>query len=169
MLRKPMVWDALFSLGMLAAASLPARAQAPDAQTLVAPVNLLVQAINQGATTCPPGVFAEDAVVIDDFPPYHWSGHGAGCDWYLALVGTDAASRAAFTALHGHLHVGAPQFSRASGDDAYFVLPGVFVFDVAENKRVQQSSSWLITERRVAGQWLIAGHAWAIRSEVPVH
>jgi hypothetical protein len=152
-------------LGWLAtqpAAAAPAAT--PDA--LLAPVQALVQAINHGAET-PPAAFTADAVVLDDFAPYRWSGNRTGQDWYRDLLGAGPKGRADFLAMQGRLSVGSPQFSRVTGSDAYLVLPATFAFNTDPKTRVLQKAAWVITEHRVDGKWLIAGHAWAITGEGP--
>jgi hypothetical protein len=144
-----------------------ARAATPDS-VLLAPVQRMVDAINHAEATPPKGVFTTDATVIDDFAPYRWSGKTNAIDWYKGLLGTDAASRADFLALKGVLSVGAPQFSRVTGDTAYFVLPGLFIFNESPTKRTRQTSTWVIAEKLVKGKWLIAAHAWAITGETTV-
>jgi hypothetical protein len=149
-------------LTLMLAAPAAAETDAP-----MAPVLRLVDAINRGAASPPAGVFTDDCVVLDDFAPYRWSGRTNGFGWYAALLGATPGDRSAFLALHGTLLVGAPQFSRITGETAYFVLPGVFSFNTDPQTRVRQTSSWIITERLVAGHWLISGHAWGITGESP--
>jgi|GEM_PF-3398713 len=144
-----------------------AHAATPDAE-LLAPVQRMVDAINHAEVAPPKGVFTTDATVIDDFAPYRWSGKSNAIDWYKGLLGTDAASRADFLALKGILSVGAPQFSRVTGDTAYFVLPGLFIFNESPIKRTRQTSTWVIAEKRIKDKWLIAAHAWAITGETTV-
>ena len=151
----------------LLAALHPARAATPDS-VLLAPLQRMVDAINHADAAPPKGVFTTDATVIDDFAPYRWSGKTNAGDWYKGLLGTDAASRADFLALKGVLSVGAPQFSRVTGDTAYFVVPGLFIFNETPGKRTRQTSTWVIAEKLVKGKWLIAGHAWAITGETTV-
>jgi hypothetical protein len=152
---------AFCSVGAAASAAAPA----DDTALLMAPVQLLVAAINHGAATPPAGIFTVDSTVLDDFAPYRWSGKATGADWYSDLVGTKPADRVAFLALQGQLSVGAPSFLRVNGDDAYFVLPGTFSFNADPKTRVRQTAAWIITERREGGAWRIAGHAWAITGE----
>jgi hypothetical protein len=143
-------------------------AHATDDAALAVPLKKLVDAINHADTVPPAGVFTTDAVVLDDFAPYRWSGKGNATSWYKDLVGTDAKSHADFLAMKPALSVGSPKFSRITGETAYFVVPGTFVFNTDPKTRVRQTSQWIISERLVHGSWLIAGHAWAIESETPV-
>lgn len=136
---------------------------AAEEAALTAPVQRLVDAINHAETAVPKNVFITDAAVLDDFAPYRWTGRTDAGVWYKASLGTVPKDREAFLALKADLSIGQPQFSRITGDAAYFVLPGVFNGDAG--KRVRQTSTWLITEKRVKGSWLISGHAWAITGE----
>jgi hypothetical protein len=145
----------------------PAMSQTPDATQLMQPVNRLANAINTAAEACPEGVFTADSAVFDDFAPFRWTGRQTGCAWYGALVGTDAPTRAAFLALHARLTLGAPMFTRGPADEVYFVVPSTFLFDSDAGKRISQTASWIMIERRTPAGWLITGHAWAIGSETP--
>jgi len=144
------------------------RAMAEDDAALVAPVQHLVDAINQGNSQPPTGVFTEDCVVLDDFAPYRWSGKGNATAWYKDLMGQTKAAHDEFLAMKAKLSVEAPRFSRVTADTAYFVLPGLFLFNTDPKTRIRQTSQWVISEKRVHGHWLIAGHAWGITSETPV-
>jgi hypothetical protein len=156
------------ALCLIIAVSASATAATPDDSALMAPVQRLVTAINHAAATVPNNVFTGDATVLDDFPPYRWSGRKNADDWYRELVGTDAAARAGFLALNCQLSVGRPQFSRVAGDAAYFALPGVLVFTGDGGKRIRQTAEWLLTETKIHGTWLISGHAWAITAETVI-
>jgi hypothetical protein len=55
-----------------------------------------------------------------------------------------------------------------TADTAYFVVPGLFLFNTDPKTRIRQTSEWVISEKHVHGRWLIAGHAWGITSETPI-
>jgi len=144
-----------------------AKADDLDLVALTAPAHKLVDAINQGAKSAPSHIFTKDAVVLDDFAPYHWSGKTNGKVWYGELVGATPEAQAAFAGMHAVLSVEAPQFARVTGDSGYYVLPAVFHF-TDSGKRIRQTGQWVINVRKVKGEWLIDGHAYAITSETEV-
>ncbi len=153
--------------GSLAGPALAAERTPTQAEDilLMAPVQRLVDAINHGQTSFPDGIFAPGAAMQDDFAPYHWSGAQAAQGWYGGLLGTNAADHAAFLALHGVISAGKPSFARITDDAAYFVVPGVFLFDLAPGKRIRQTATWVFSETHGPTGWLISGHAWAITGE----
>jgi len=144
-----------------------ARADDIDLVAITAPAHKLVEAINQGAKAAPPHVFTKDAVVLDDFAPYHWSGKTTGKIWYGELIGATPEAQAAFTDMHAVLTVEDPKFARVTGESGYYVLPAVFLFNDS-GKRIRQTGQWVINVKKVAGEWLIDGHAYAITSETEV-
>lgn len=149
---------------MLAGAT---HAQDLDLPAITAPAQRLVAAINHGDKTAPARVFTKDAVVLDDFAPYHWSGKTNGKGWYQDLVGATPEDQAAFTAMKAVLSVEAPQFARVTGDAGYYVLPALFQFNLGE-KRIRQTGQWVINVKKIKGEWLIDGHDYAITSETEI-
>jgi hypothetical protein len=141
-----------------------ARADDIDFTAITAPAHRLIEAINHPSAKPPAHVFTKDAVVLDDFAPYHWSGKTNGKLWYGALVGTTPEASKAFADMQAVLSVEAPKFARVTGDAGYYVLPATFLFTDG-GKRVHQTGQWVINVKKVGGEWLIDGHAFAITSE----
>ena len=122
-------------------------------------------AINNAKPRLPPGIFTSDAVVIDEFPPFQWSGKTSGTTWYSDLVGITPTTRAAFVASHARVSFGAPDTVKIKATTAYLVVPGRFEYDES-GARVIQSSRWTFALVRRKVGWLIAGHAWSLTGEV---
>jgi hypothetical protein len=141
-----------------------ARADDIDVAAITAPAHRLVEAINHPSDKPPAHVFTKDAVVLDDFAPYHWSGKTNGKLWYGELVGNTPETRKAFADMQAVLSVEAPKFARVTGDAGYYVLPATFLFNDS-GRRVHQTGQWVINVKKVGGEWLIDGHAFAIISE----
>lgn len=160
-----LVLPALAAATVLAATA-RADVSAADAAALTQPVQHLVDAINQASATPPKDTFAKGSVVLDDFPPYHWTGKTDGIGWYKALAGATAKEHADFVAMKAVVKIGEPAFARIDGDNAYVVFPSTFDF-TEDGSRKHQMAQWLFVEEKVKGQWLIAGHTWAITAEVP--
>lgn len=146
----------------LVAISAAGAAESPgQTSAVLAPINRLVEAINQSKSTLPPGIFSADAVVIDEFAPYRWTGTDAGTRWYGELVGVTPAAQAAFASLHAKLSVGVPVTFRVQGHTAYVVVPGAFEYD-EKGARVTERSHWVFNCVEHNGSWLVAGNAWAL-------
>jgi hypothetical protein len=164
--------------GLAAAASVAAllaagtaRADEPavspaDIAALTAPAQRLVDAINQASAAVPKDVFTRDAVVLDDFAPYHWNGKTHATDWYKGLLGATPKDHDDFVASKGVVKLGTAAFPMITGDHAYVVFPSSFDFNDG-GKRTHMTAQWLFIEERVKGNWLIAGHSWAITAQGP--
>jgi len=157
----------VFLIGGAALLAGGAKADSIDLAAIAAPAHRLVEAINRGDKTPPAHVFTKDAVVLDDFAPYHWSGKSNGKLWYGELVGTTPEAQSAFSDLHAALSVEAPQFARVTGESGYYVLPALFLFNDS-GKRIRQTGQWVINVKKVKDEWLIDGHAFAITSETEI-
>jgi len=141
-----------------------AKADDIDLAAITAPAHKLVEAINHPGSAAPAHVFTKNAVVLDDFAPYHWSGKANGTQWYRELVGTTPDTRKAFADMQAVLSVEEPKFARVTGDSGYYVLPATFLF-TESGKRIHQTGQWVINVRKVGSEWLIDGHAFAITGE----
>ena len=135
-----------------------------DTAAVMQPVQKLVAAINSALPKIPVDVFTNDAIVIDDFAPYHWSGKSNAAQWYTELVGTTPKARADFAAMKGRVALGQPNFTRITKDSAYLVIPSSFDFTDA-GAHMHQTSEWVFNVVKVNGKWLIAGNAWAMKTE----
>jgi hypothetical protein len=156
----PVVAAALAGAGAFADDAPPSAA---DIAALTAPVQKLVDAINQ-ATPVPKGVFARDAVVLDDFAPYRWSGKTHARDWYKGLVPTTPKEHDAFVAQKGVVKINAAAYPQITGERAYVVFPSSYDYTDG-GKRIHQTGQWLFIEEKVGDAWLIAGHSWAITGQ----
>ncbi len=133
---------------------------------VLAPINQLVDAINQTKPTLPAGIFTADAVVIDEFAPFRWTGNGAAPRWYGELVGVTLAARAAFVAQHAKLAIGVPVTFKLENHTAYVVVPGTFEYD-ENGEHFIETSQWAFNCVERGGHWLVAGNAWALMRKTP--
>jgi hypothetical protein len=106
---------------LFAALTLAAQA-APDA-SMMQPVQRWIAAYNAGAAPLPEDIFADDAVVTDEFPPFVWVGKTGEHAWASAI---DAFIRPG----RQHVSVGAAQSfqSTRDGTRVSFVLPATLTF-----------------------------------------
>lgn len=159
-------WTAAIAL-LSGAASLPAQTT-PNPAPFIAPVQAFARVLNEYRAELPGGIFTDSVVIIDDFAPFAWSGHGAAADWYAGLVGRTPEERAktGIRAIQAHLTLGSPQQLIVDGDRAYFVLPATFT-TVEATVHKTQHARWVIVESRVNGTWLINAHGWGIVDTSP--
>lgn len=103
--------------------------------------------------------FVSSATVVDDFPPFSWSGPGAGARWWSASD-KDAAK-------HGIAHVQAAlqplTHFAVAGDDAYVVAPLAITYTV-KGQPARMSGLWTLTLRQIGRSWKITSATWATTS-----
>jgi ketosteroid isomerase-like protein len=99
---------------------------------------------------------AEDAVVIDDLPPYVWQGPGACSKWFKAFE--TWASKAGVT--NAAITLGEIRHLDFAGDFAYLVAPVTLSY-VNAGKSVNFPGLITLTLRKLQSGWRISGVAWA--------
>jgi ketosteroid isomerase-like protein len=99
---------------------------------------------------------ADEAVVIDDFPPHVWQGTGACSKWYKAFA-TWAATAAVTDA---SITLGATSHLEINSDYGYLVAPVTLSF-IKGGKPIKDLGVVTMTLRKAASGWRISGFAWA--------
>jgi ketosteroid isomerase-like protein len=139
---------------LFAALTLAAQA-APDA-SMMQPVQRWIAAYNAGAAPLPEDIFADDAVVTDEFPPFVWVGKTGEHAWASAI---DAFIRPG----RQHVSVGAAQSfqSTRDGTRVSFVLPATLTFTSSRTGgRITEHALWQFVLERSAAEWKIAADTW---------
>ena len=142
----------------VAAAVLAANPIAASEQTdVMALVHQFVDSFNKGDVKGTVAVCADQASVVDEFPPYHWSGAGACANW---MNDYDAdAKKNGIT--DGNVTLGKPKHVDVSGDRAYVVIPSDYAFTKNGKPVKETGSMFTIALRKEAAGWRVAGWAWA--------
>jgi hypothetical protein len=100
---------------------------------------------------------ADQASIIDEFPPYEWHGSGACAKW-TDDYGADAKKNGI---TDGVVTLGAPLHVDVTADRAYVVVPANYKFK-QNGKVVQETGSTLtIALQKSEGAWRMTGWAWA--------
>jgi ketosteroid isomerase-like protein len=102
---------------------------------------------------------ADDASVIDDFPPFEWHGSGACANWAKAFDGF--ADKNAITDPSGT--IGKPKRFVVNGDRAYVVAPGTFSYTM-KGKPVKITATAAFVLHKTAAGWRITSWSWATTS-----
>jgi ketosteroid isomerase-like protein len=150
MKRQIFLLAAIFS--MLAA---PAAAKSPPA-AVMAPINAMLAATNADKGAELAAYYTPDAVVVDEFAPYAWTGPAAAAQWWagvdkqIAAMGTHAIHAAAQPIKHFDV----------TGDSAYVVVPLIISYAV-KGKPGHETGLFTLALRRSGGQWKIATQTWA--------
>ena len=99
---------------------------------------------------------ADDASVIDDFPPFEWRGPGACANWSKAF---DAfAQQNGITDPIGT--IGKPKQFVVNADRAYVVLPATFSY-MMKGKPVKLTAIATFSLHKTASGWRITAWSWA--------
>lgn len=133
-------------------------AVASDADDVMKPVHQFVDGSNKGDAKTALAACAEQAYIIDDFPPYEWHGQGACATW-----ATDYAANAQQNGITDPvLTLGKPKHVEISGDYAYVVVPATYAFK-QHGKQVKQPNSMLTAAlHKDSSGWRITSWTWSM-------
>jgi ketosteroid isomerase-like protein len=145
----------LFALAFTVAATLPAAAT--DKTDVVATVRKFVDSFHKGDMNALTATCADQASIIDEFPPYEWHGAGACAKW------TDdyAADAKKNGITDGSVTLGVPLHVDVTADRAYVVVPANYKYK-QNGKAVPETGSTLtIALQKSGAAWRMTGWAWA--------
>jgi ketosteroid isomerase-like protein len=145
----------LLALTLTVAATLPA---APTDKTdVMTTVRKSIDSFNKGDVKAFTAACADQASVIDEFPPYEWHGAGA-CTKWAEDYDADAKKNGI---TDGVVTLGAPLHVDVMGDRAYVVVRVDYKFK-QNGKLVQEIGSRLtIALQKSEAGWRMTGWAWA--------
>jgi len=124
--------------------------------TALATAQRLVESLNARHTATMRRTCATSATVIDDFPPYTWSGSDACRRWFAALE----QSLIATGTTDFKVTKATPIFSDATPSRAYIVLAMRLSMKV-KRKAASQAGDWTLVMRKHGTTWLVTTAAWA--------
>jgi hypothetical protein len=133
------------------------RDAAADKTAVMVAVRQFVDGFNKGDTKMALAACADQASIIDEFPPHEWHGAGACANW---MNDYDAdAKKNGIT--DGIVTLRTPKHLEITADRAYVVIPSNYSFK-RNGKPVQEVGSMFTfaLQKSVAG-WRITGWAWA--------
>jgi ketosteroid isomerase-like protein len=118
----------------------------------------VIQGANAGDVSAFTGLFTDDAVVVDENPPFVWRGSAAGVAWWQVVE--DVTQKAKI----GHLkaiNVRIGEFKQ-SATDAYLV-EALTVTGVTGGKPFAESGTMTYTFHNAGGNWLISTMVWTTK------
>src|SRR5262249_23071646 len=128
-----------------------------DEAGVIAKVNQFADAFNKGDTKTAAAACADQTSIIDEFPPYTWSGAGA-CSKWMRDYDVDAKKKGI---TDGVVTLGKTKHVDVDGDRAYVVIPADYAFK-EKGKPVKESRSTLtVALQRGASGWRIVAWSWA--------
>ncbi|HSB11381.1 MAG TPA: nuclear transport factor 2 family protein [Blastocatellia bacterium] len=144
----------------LAVALLAAGPTAASEKTdVMAVVRQFVDGFNKGDTKTAVAACADQASIIDEFPPHEWHGVGACAKW---VNDYDAdAKKNGIT--DGNVTLSRPRHIDITADRAYVVVPANYTFK-RKGKLVREIGSMLtLALQKSDAGWRITGWAWSKR------
>jgi len=145
----------------------PSHADETSTGDLLKPVNLWADAFNRWDFAYPEGAFTEDAVVVDQFPPFLWKGRGAPRKWWADLMGATQKIHESRSYAKQKVVFEKPSFVQVKDDKAYFVMPATLTWTDKKGGAHTMKAQWVATEQRTKDGWRISSHSWAPTSETP--
>jgi hypothetical protein len=134
-----------------------ASAQQATNTELMAPIQKFIDSFNKGdmAGAAATHAAGPGLAIIDEVPPYHWTGADAFKTWSEAL---DAdAKKNGMT--EPKVTVSAPTRVESSGDRAYVVVPAVFTYKL-RGVPMREAAQMAFVLQKSASGWLIQGWTW---------
>lgn len=127
----------------------------------MAPVEGVIAAMATGDSKRLAGVYANDAVIVDNQAPFQWTGADAGADWFARTAGRwGKLWYGKFVpTVHSPL-MPASEMQFAPGS-AYVIVPGRLT-SRNSSKRIAQSGALTFTLREVSGAWKITSQVWTV-------
>jgi ketosteroid isomerase-like protein len=104
------------------------------------------------------GLYTQDAVVVDENPPFVWRGPGAGTAWWHAV---DAVARRMNLTHLKAINIRVSEF-KGSATEAYLVQP-MTVSGIANGKSFAEAGTTTYTFHNTGGTWLISTQVWTAK------
>jgi ketosteroid isomerase-like protein len=130
---------------------------ASDPSDVMKPVHQFIDGFNKGDAKSAIAACADEASIIDEFPPYEWHGAGACSTWasdYQVEVKKAGVTDGAVT-------LGEPKHVDVSGDHAYVVVPTTYTFKQNGKPMKESNAIMTITLQKSAPGWRITSWAWS--------
>lgn len=131
-------------------------ATATDKTDVMAVVQKWSAVFNAGGFRASNSICADDAVVMDDFPPHTWQGHAACSRWYKDFEAYTAKA----TITNTKIVVGEARQVDVAAGYAYVVAPVTLTFSKA-GKPVTDIGILTMALHKSDGGWQVSGFAWA--------
>ena len=145
----------LVVVGVMMLASVMAAAS--EQSDVMTPVHQFVNGFNKGDAKTALAACADQASIIDDFPPYRWSGAAACSDWAQAY---DAWAKQ-HGVTDGVVTLGRARGIEVVGDQACVVVPADFTYKQNGKPMKETGATWTLVLHKGASGWLISAWTWS--------
>ena len=146
-----MIRRVFFMAAVLLLPAVPAAAAATPLAVLMVPINAMIAATNADNVAGIDAYYTPDAVIVDEFAPYRWTGQAAATQWWSGVHKMSATSGTA----NVHAAVQRVQHYQVSGDDAYVIVPLRITYTL-KSQPAYENGILTLTLRRRGGTWKIA-------------
>jgi ketosteroid isomerase-like protein len=143
---------------ILAGLAAPASAATVPA-AVMAPISAVLKYTNANDTSKLDAYYTSDAVVIDEFAPYVWTGSSAGARWWTSLMAVNR--KTSISNMKASMQP--VQHFNVSGDKAYVVVPATVSF-FYKGKPQKETGTLTMTLQRSGTDWKIATQTWGTLS-----
>ena len=147
---------ALVGLAVLLGAGTAAAAD-KDKTDVMATVNQFIDGFNKGDTKTALAACASPVAIIDEFPPYVWSGPTACADWASDY---DAASKKD-KVTHQVVKLAKPKHVDVSGDRGYVVVPANYTYQEDGKPMAENGSLLTVALQKGPDGWRITAWTWS--------
>src|SRR5205823_6324508 len=114
----------ILSMVLIACAATAASAEAAESP-LMGPARQYIDAFNAGNATSASGAFADDAIIVDEVPPYLWRGPDAVRAWAADV----AKGSAAYGAGKQRATLGTPTWADMQAEAGYLAVPETVAYE----------------------------------------
>jgi hypothetical protein len=145
------IFSVLALLGLLALPGAPRASAAETDPAILAAVDAAIAAINAGSVADAKAVFTDaPAAIIDDFPPFLWSGKTAVVEYSRDLKAILTMYGITYWRFQRHQ----PRYLLATEDRAWLVVPASFPF-LLGGKTQSVSADWVFVLAKIDGKWRV--------------
>jgi ketosteroid isomerase-like protein len=141
----------VFFLAAILLPTAPAAAAATPVAILMVPINAMIAATNADNMAGIDAYYTPDAVIVDEFAPYRWTGQAAATQWWNGVRKMSVTSGTA----NVHATVQRLKYYQVAGDDAYAVVP-LHITYTLKSQSAYEDGILTLTLRRGGGIWRIA-------------
>ena len=128
-------------------------------------VQKFIDSFNKGDAAAAAATHAAtaDLAILDEVPPYQWTGPQAFQTWAAALEADSKKNGIT----DEKVTLSPPTRELVSGDQAYVIAPAVYSFKQG-GKAMAEKAQMTVTLKKAAGGWLIHGWTWTGPNPKPV-
>ncbi len=148
---------------LVAATSLLLATAAHADPAIDATINGFIDAFNKGDAVAAGATHEASPVIIDEVPPYMWTGQKAFATWLADLVANDKA-----VGISGEkVTIKAPTRTLITGSKAYVVVPATYNF-TQKGVAMREPAQFTFAMAKGKTGWKIAGWTWTGPDPKPV-